>query len=108
MVRRVRARLGLPIADCVPPRAGLAHSTLARNASSYLVNFASKDDPDSADSMSWPKIDQNQPQTMELGFRLGPGRWLIRKSSNSEPVITIRQSAGICRSKLSDSRSRRK
>jgi para-nitrobenzyl esterase len=40
--------------------------------SSYLVNFASKRDPDSADLVSWPKIDQNQPQTMELGVRLGP------------------------------------
>ncbi len=46
-------------------------STLSRNVSSYLVNFASKGDPNGVGLVSWPKIDQNQPQTMELGVRLG-------------------------------------
>jgi para-nitrobenzyl esterase len=47
-------------------------STLAGNVSSYLVNFASKGDPNSAKLTYWPKIDQNQPQIMELGVHLGP------------------------------------
>ena len=31
---------------------------------------SSKGDPNGVGLMSWPKIDQNQPKTMELGVRL--------------------------------------
>ena len=75
----------------MPPRAGLAQtedSTLARNASFYLVNSASKGDPNSSDLVSWPKIDQNQPQTMALGVCLGPMPLAYQFSG---PVITNQQ-----------------
>lgn len=46
--------------------------TLAKDVSSYLVNFATKGDPNGADLTRWPKIDPNVPQTMELGSHIGP------------------------------------
>ena len=39
-------------------------STLSRNVSSYLVNFASKGDPNGVGLVSWPKIDQDQRASM--------------------------------------------
>jgi len=45
---------------------------LAKNVSSYLVNFARQGDPNGAGLTAWPKVDPNLPQTMELGSRIGP------------------------------------
>ncbi len=44
---------------------------LAKTVSSYLVNFATKGDPNGAGLPIWPKIDPSRPQTMELGLRCG-------------------------------------
>jgi carboxylesterase type B len=44
-------------------------TALAGEVSSYLVNFASKGDPNGRGLSPWPKIDPTQPQTMELGVR---------------------------------------
>ncbi|MGB6193513.1 MAG: carboxylesterase family protein, partial [Terracidiphilus sp.] len=46
--------------------------TLADEASAYLVNYATSGDPNGSGLTPWPKIDPDQPQTMELGARLGP------------------------------------
>jgi len=46
-------------------------ATLAKVASSYLVNFATKGDPNGPGLGPWPKIDPGTPQTMELGTRVG-------------------------------------
>lgn len=45
--------------------------TLAKNVSSYLVNFATGGDPNGSSLALWPKIDPSQPQTMELGLHCG-------------------------------------
>jgi para-nitrobenzyl esterase len=45
--------------------------TVANNTSSYLVNYATKGDPNGAGLPPWPKIDPSQPQTMELGMHTG-------------------------------------
>jgi para-nitrobenzyl esterase len=45
--------------------------TLAKNVSSYLVNFATRGDPNGTGLAPWPKIDPNQPETMELGVHCG-------------------------------------
>jgi para-nitrobenzyl esterase len=45
---------------------------LAKAASSYLVNFASRGDPNGPGLAPWPAVDANVPQTMELGSRIGP------------------------------------
>jgi para-nitrobenzyl esterase len=47
-------------------------AALAGVASSYLVNFAAKGDPNGADLAPWPKAGPDQPQIMELGVRTGP------------------------------------
>jgi para-nitrobenzyl esterase len=44
---------------------------LAKDVSTYLVNFAAKGDPNGAGLTPWPSFDPNQPQTMELGVRTG-------------------------------------
>ena len=44
---------------------------LAKQASSYLVDFAKRGDPNGTGLPSWPKIDPGAPQTMELGSHLG-------------------------------------
>lgn len=44
---------------------------LANCASSYLVNFASKGDPNGGSLPHWPRVDANTPETMELGTRVG-------------------------------------
>jgi para-nitrobenzyl esterase len=46
--------------------------TLAKGVSSYLVNFATKGDPNGAGLTQWPKIDPKVPQTIELGSHIGP------------------------------------
>ncbi len=45
--------------------------TLSKKASSFLVNFASKGDPNGPGLPPWPRIDPNLPQTMELGTQMG-------------------------------------
>jgi para-nitrobenzyl esterase len=45
--------------------------TLAKKASSFLVNFAAKGDPNGPGLPPWPRIEPNRPQTMKLGTRMG-------------------------------------
>jgi para-nitrobenzyl esterase len=45
--------------------------TLAGQVSSYLINFASKGNPNGSGLPEWPSIEATRPQTMELGTRLG-------------------------------------
>ncbi len=45
--------------------------TVAKDASSYLVNFATKGDPNGAGLPAWPRIDADKPQTMEIGAHTG-------------------------------------
>ena len=47
-------------------------STLADNASTYLVNFATKGDPNGVGLAKWPAVDPSQPVTMELNVPGGP------------------------------------
>jgi para-nitrobenzyl esterase len=51
---------------------GKEDHALAKEVSSYLVNFATKGDPNGAGLSLWPKVDPRQPKTMELGIRSGP------------------------------------
>ena len=44
-------------------------TTLAKQASSYLINFAAKGDPNGAPLPPWRRVDPNAQQTMELGVR---------------------------------------
>ena len=44
---------------------------LAKEVSSYLVNFATKGDPNGPGLQRWPKVDPDQQETMELGARCG-------------------------------------
>jgi len=46
-------------------------ATLAKVASSYLINFATKGDPNGSGLAPWPRIDPKTPQTMELGAKVG-------------------------------------
>jgi para-nitrobenzyl esterase len=46
-------------------------TTLAKAASSYLFNFATKGDPNGPGLAPWPKTDPKVPRTMELGGKLG-------------------------------------
>ena len=48
-----------------------ADTTLARTASSYLSNFATKGDPNGPGLTQWPKTDSTIQQTMELGEKIG-------------------------------------
>jgi para-nitrobenzyl esterase len=45
--------------------------TLAKDVSTYLVNYATKGDPNGPGVPPWPKIDPSLPQTMELGAHTG-------------------------------------
>jgi para-nitrobenzyl esterase len=45
--------------------------TLASEASSYLIHFATSGNPNGAGLVPWPKIDPDQPQTFELGAHTG-------------------------------------
>jgi para-nitrobenzyl esterase len=45
---------------------------LADDVSSYLVNFASKGDPNGVRLAKWPAVDPSQPLTMELNVPGGP------------------------------------
>lgn len=49
-----------------------ADFTLADQASAYLVNYATRGNPNGSGLPTWPKIDPGQPQTMELGTTIGP------------------------------------
>lgn len=44
---------------------------IAKSASSYLINFASKGDPRGDGLEPWIKLDPTEPRTMELGTRVG-------------------------------------
>lgn len=46
--------------------------TLAKNVSSYLVNFATQGHPDGSGLTPWPNVDPNVTQTMEIGSHIGP------------------------------------
>jgi para-nitrobenzyl esterase len=46
-------------------------AALAKAASSYLVHFAAKGNPNGPGLAQWPKVDASRPQTMELGVRRG-------------------------------------
>ncbi len=45
--------------------------TLAGQVSSYLINFASKGNPNGSGLTEWPGVEATRPQTMELGTHLG-------------------------------------
>ena len=45
--------------------------TLAKEVSSYLVNFATNGNPNGSGLQVWPKVDPDQKETMELGARCG-------------------------------------
>ena len=45
--------------------------TLAKDVSTYLVNYATKGDPNGAGVAPWPQVDPSHPQTMELGVHTG-------------------------------------
>ena len=47
-------------------------SDLAAEVSSYLLNFSKKGDPNGTGLPHWPRINSQEPQTMELGVRSGP------------------------------------
>jgi para-nitrobenzyl esterase len=47
-------------------------TALANEVSSYLIDFASNGDPNGSGLPPWPRIDRNEPQTMELGVHSGP------------------------------------
>jgi para-nitrobenzyl esterase len=45
--------------------------TLAKDVSTYLLNYATKGDPNGPGVAPWPKVNPSQPQTMELGAHTG-------------------------------------
>lgn len=45
--------------------------TLANETSSYLLNFASRGNPNGSGLTEWPRVESTRPQTMQLGTHLG-------------------------------------
>ena len=48
-----------------------ADYAIANEVSSYLVNFVTNGDPNGPGMTAWPRFNPSQPQTMELGVRMG-------------------------------------